>query len=195
MNALVPDLSPAPSADAASGDWVDRLTQANAWRGQCLHHLTVVEQAVTETLLALRQAPGGDKVRLQHLVGQRLDDLAEALAPDGAFPAFTKAAASLAAFREDHATFRNQLVHGRLAVLVDKHGKTVVTLRLLGFRAQKAERSDLVLTGQEMAERLDQLKRHAGRFCAQLGQVRALAVAGGREVNRGDGGSSPLPHP
>ena len=97
MNAL----SPFPALKSDGPDWDAICQEVNAWRGACMHHFSVVEEAVTKTLLALSEAEGASsKVRLRHLIGQRFEDLELAIGPDGPFAEIGKTAArALAQFR------------------------------------------------------------------------------------------------
>ncbi|MFD1960187.1 hypothetical protein ACFSHP_17275 [Novosphingobium panipatense] len=77
------------AAIANAGDdalWARVTQEVNAWRGACLQCFAAVEVAVTETLLHLSAQPGrGQSVKLRHLVGQRLDDLAALVNEGGPF--------------------------------------------------------------------------------------------------------------
>lgn len=77
--------------------FVAATAEANEWRGRCLDTFSRAEIAVTECLLALSQVEEpGAKIRLPHLVGQRIDALSRALEPGGPFEAAAgKAAATL----------------------------------------------------------------------------------------------------
>src|SRR3954470_17942102 len=93
--------------------WVRVIHDVNAWRGACLQCFSAAEAGVTETLLALNTIPDkGALVKLRHLIGQRFDDLAAVLGPDGAFAAKGKNAfKALDAFR-GHESLRTYLAHG-----------------------------------------------------------------------------------
>jgi len=162
------------SALAPPQGWDAVLGEVNAWRGACIHHFTYVEQAVTESLVELHAAkPDGAIVRLRHLVGQRFEDLANAIAPDGPFPdAGRTVSATLSTFRERHEAFRTLLCHSQMTVSVEVSGKWVVVARSLVLRGSRAERTTTVIEEAEAASRLAALKRDGLKLSAQLGSLR-----------------------
>ena len=143
-----------------------------------MHHFSAVEMAVTETLLALSVVtPAGTTIRLRHLIGQRLEDLAAATALGGPFEEVGKAARSeLLQYRERHEAFRNLLCHGFARVSVERTGHWVLVLRAVAVHAGKAERNTLVLDQSEALARLDSLKRDGGKLTSLLGQLRKAAA-------------------
>jgi len=170
MNAIPdqPILPPAPAG------WDAIYASVNAWRGECMHHFSVAEYAVTETLLALDGAkPEGATIQLRHLIGQRFEDLAAAIGPDGPFAENGKSAAgTLAVYRERHEAFRTQLCHGRINVSVQCSGQWVLVLRGLTI-SKRQVCSDTVVLEQALAEgRLRELKRDGQRLAVSLGQLR-----------------------
>lgn len=97
-------------------NWDATFAEVNCWRGACLHHFSAVEMAVTETLLALSTAEGaGGCVRLRQLIGQRFEDLAAAIGPDGLFVKEGQAAfVLLSRYRCQQEGFRAALCHGAI---------------------------------------------------------------------------------
>ncbi len=168
MNAqtnIVPALPPEPF-DAARDE-------VNAWRGRCLDAFARAEEAVTETLLVLADTGRGKAIRLQHLVGQRFDELTTALGEGGAFAGVDKAAAlALAAFRE-HDDLRAFLCHGVAKVTLDKHGCWMVVMRVVTLRTRKAGRSRRALQEDEAGRLVVELAKVSRKLCSQLGQLRA----------------------
>src|SRR5688500_13018897 len=78
LSKIVAGLPPEPFVDAEFA--------VNEWRGRCLHSFSCAETAVTECLLVLSKVPGrGEKVQLRHMMGQRYEDLASAISPEGPF--------------------------------------------------------------------------------------------------------------
>ena len=123
--------------------WEPILSEVNARRGVCIHQFTAVEQAVTETLIELHAARSeGSVVRLRHLIGQRLEDLAAAIGPDGPFANVGRTvAATLLSFRERHEAFRTLLCHSQMTLSVEVSGKWVVVARSLIIRGSRAEQT------------------------------------------------------
>jgi hypothetical protein len=153
-------------------DWDSVFAEVNAWRGSCLHQFSMVEMAVSETLLALSKvSPGGDRVKLRHLIGQRLEDLSTATAPKGPFEEAT-AQRDLLRYREEHEAFRNLLCHGVVTVAVQRNGQWLLGMRLLSFRSGDAERNSLALDQSQALARLDAIRRDAQRLSSVLGQLR-----------------------
>jgi hypothetical protein len=154
--------------------WETVLGEVNGWRGACIHHFTAVEQAVTECLVGLHAAKtDGAVVRLRHLVGQRFEDLANAIAPGGPFAgAGSTVAATLSTFRSRHEGFRTLLCHSQMTVSVEISGKWVVVARSLIIRGSRAERMTTVIEEAEAATRLADLKRDGQKLSAQLGSLR-----------------------
>lgn len=154
--------------------WSDILFQVNAWRGACLHHFTVAEHAVTETLLALDAARPG-VVRLRHLIGQRLEDLAAALAEGGPF-AHPPASKALTRFRDRHEGFRAQLCHGAMTVAAQVGGDWLVVVDVLAIKARQGVTDTAVIRQTAGEERLAQLKRDGQALASLLGVVRKGAA-------------------
>jgi hypothetical protein len=173
MDALMIDMSPKQPAT----NWDAVFAEVNAWRGACVHHFSAVEVAVTETLLSLSEiGPGGTAIRLRHLIGQRLEDMTAAVAPDGPFHDAGKAAhGDLVHYREKHETFRNLLCHGFTKISVERNGHWVLVMRVLAIRSGKAERNTLVLDQSDALAKLEALRRDGGRLASALGQLRKLA--------------------
>jgi hypothetical protein len=158
-------------------NWETIFTEVNAWRGSCLHQISTVEMAVTETLLALSSTPIGANVRLRHLIGQRLEDLAVAIAPDGPFGDIGKAAfAGLSKYRERQEAFRALLCHGVIKVTVEPTGQWMLIIRSLSVRARQAERALMIIEQRDAEARLASLKNEGQRLASTLGQLRKNAV-------------------
>ncbi len=155
--------------------WREVLMSANAWRGACLHHFTAVELAVTESLLWFDQAKPG-KVRLRHLIGQRFEDLAIALADDGAFSHPT-AAKALDRFRTRHEAFRTLLCHGHITVTMEINGRWLLVVQTVSIRSRQGAKSIEVIRQPEAEERLLQLKQDGQVVMAALGNARKDAGA------------------
>jgi hypothetical protein len=155
------------------------LAEVNAWRGACMHHFSQVEMAVTETLLALSAArPNDDRVKLRHLVGQRLEDLTVATAPDGPFGEVGKQLQDeLLHFRREHEAFRILLCHGVAKVAVDRQGSWLVVWRTLSFRGRQSDRTTTVMEKDQALAISDALKRDGTKLSSLLGQLRKT-VAG-----------------
>ena len=158
--------------------WETILKEVNAWRGECMHHFSAVEHAVTQTLLVLDGAkPSGSTIRLRHLIGQRFEDLGEALSPEGPLAEVSKTASrSLAHYREQHEAFRTQLCHGHITVSIVPNGSWLLVLRLLSIRGRQADHSLSVFEEAHALERLEELKRDGQKLAAVLGQVRKAVV-------------------
>lgn len=174
MNAI-PDQSTLTSTQV---DWDAIYAAVNAWRGECMHHFSAVEHAVTNTLLVLdRGKPDGATVRLRHLIGQRFEDIAEAIGSNGPFAdACRGAAETLAHYRKHHETFRTQLCHGHIAVSVRPDGDWLLILRTVSIRGRQADHDLTVIEKSNAISRLDELKRDGQNLASVLGQVRKSVV-------------------
>ena len=159
--------------------WDAIFTEVNAWRGACMHHVSMVEMAVTETLLTLSAAtPDGTRIRLRHLIGQRLEDLTAALSPGAPFGEVGKTALiELSQYRERHEAFRALLCHGVVKVTVDCGGQWVLVLRQLSIRSRQAERNALALDQGEAQAMLVALKRDGQKLASVLGQLRKAVTS------------------
>lgn len=175
MNAI-PDLETLAPFPA---DWKMVFTAVNSWRGECMHHFSTVEHAVTQALLALDATkPEGATIRLRHLIGQRLEDLSEAIGSGGAFADAGKVASkALALFRERHEAFRTQLCHGHISVSVEPNGNWLLVIRTLSIRGRQADHGIEVISQAQAGTRLAELKRDGQKLTAALGQVRKAAVS------------------
>lgn len=158
--------------------WARITQEVNAWRGACLQCFASVEVAVTETLLHLSAQPGrGQAVKLRHLVGQRLDDLAALVNEGGPFSVEGKGVASLLAEFRHQEGLRTMLAHGQAKLTVERTSRWAAIFRVIAIRARQADRSTLVIEENEAAERLQQLRKVSQKLCSALGNLRrAVAV-------------------
>ncbi len=121
---------PNPDSFAPNLDWDRATLEANAWRGAALQIFGQMENDVCRTLLLLASLPGGEKLKLRHLVGQRVEDLARAIGGEGAFARKgARAAVSLEHFRR-HDWLRAFLAHGVGEVALDRNGDWILVLKL-----------------------------------------------------------------
>lgn len=155
--------------------WTRITSEVNAWRGACIQSFAQAEAAVTETLLLLSDAgERGRTVQLRHLGGQRLDDLARVLGPDGSFAAEGQAASeALLAFRT-HEGLRVHLAHDVARIAIARNGTWIVVFRHLSIRSRSAERSSSVYDQNEAADALAGLKRSAQRLDGTLTGLRRV---------------------
>ncbi|MGX9146615.1 hypothetical protein [Mesorhizobium sp. 128a] len=159
-----------------SVNWDTIFAEVNSWRGACMHHLSMVETAVTETLLALSAMDQGEvAVRLRHLIGQRFEDLAVAIGPGGPFEETgRRALAELSKYREKHEAFRTLLCHGMIKVTVDHNGQWMLLIRTLSIRSRQPDRTMVVLEQSETEARLAALKHDGQKLASTLGQLRKV---------------------
>jgi len=159
-------------------DWTRVAQDVNTWRGASLQCFASVEAAVTETLLHLSAIPGrGDDVRLRHLVGQRLDDLAQVVGEGGAFATEGRGVVPLLAAFRCHEALRTMLAHGQAKLALERNGRWIAIFRIVAIRAKQAERSELVLEESDAAGKLQELKAISQKLCSALGNFRrTLAV-------------------
>ncbi|MGN6307515.1 MAG: hypothetical protein ACTHNH_22070 [Mesorhizobium sp.] len=159
-------------------DWNVIFSEVNSWRGACMHHFSMVEAAVTETLLALSATmPSQAVVRLRHLIGQRYEDLAAAIGPEGPFGDAGKHALSeLVRFRENHEAFRTLICHGTVKVTVEHNGRWLLLIRTLSIRSRQPDRAMLALNQSEAETKLAALKRDGTKLASLLGQLRKAMV-------------------
>lgn len=123
--------------------WTAAAQSVNAWRGQLVQ--ASADAAVSEALLGLSGIPGrGEHIRLPHLIGQRFQDLADALDASGPFAAEGVIAASCLAALRIHEPLRTVLGHGVFRIALDRRDRWVVIAKVVTFRAKGAERISLV---------------------------------------------------
>lgn len=160
-------------------DWDVTFAEVNSWRGSCLHHFSMVEMAVTETLLDLSTAPTRvGAFRLRQLIGQRFQDLMAAIGPDGSFhDAGHDAFIALSLYRENQEAFRALLCQGAIKSTINPHGKWTLVIRSLSVRARQSERGLVVIDQLEAQTRLASLKRDGQKLASMLGQLRKKIMA------------------
>jgi hypothetical protein len=155
-----------------SSDWERIFREVNEWRGACMHHFTSIEYAVTQTLIELHAAKP-ENVRLRHLIGQRFEDLAQAIGPEGPFAGSNKIAhACLMAFRDRHEAFRTLLCHSQLTVSVEISGRWILVAENLSIRTNRADKITLVLRKSDAEKRLIELKKDGQKLSFHLGNLR-----------------------
>ena len=160
-------------------NWDRVFAEVNAWRGECMHHFSAIEHAVTQALLVLDAAkPEGATIRLRHLIGQRFEDLSEAIGSGGMFADAGKAASmALEIYRTRHEAFRTLLCHGHITVSVEPNGHWLLVVRTLSIRGRQADQGVQVIEQAGAASRLSELKRDGQKLAATLGQVRKALSA------------------
>ena len=153
--------------------WARVASEVNAWRGGCLQSFAQAEAAVTETLLFLSEVgQRGRTVRLRHLVGQRLEDLAHAIGPEGCFAAEAGTASeALTAFRT-HEALRAHLAHDVARIAIERNGIWVVIFRHVSIRNRSATRGTVAFEQPEAIKVLAELKRKAQQLDVCLGNLR-----------------------
>jgi hypothetical protein len=169
----------APVSEALCPDrtgWHEVHAAVNAWRGCCMHHFAQVEHAVTESLLALHHALPG-QIGLRHLIGQRFEDLAAAVAEGGPLP-HLQTREALARYRAAHEGFRTLLCHGQFGVSIEISGRWLLVVDSLSIKSRQAVRTTEVIREGEAEQRLAELKRDGQRLTCALGQLRRDRLAG-----------------
>ena len=153
--------------------WTRVASEVNAWRGASIQSFAQAEAPVTETLLILsRDDRRGATVQLRHLIGQRLEDLAQAIGPEGAFAAEGEAAfAALQMFRA-YETLRVHLAHDVARIALERNGTWVVIFRHLAIRSRGSERRTTAFEQAEAVRTASELKRSTQRLDAVLGNLR-----------------------
>jgi hypothetical protein len=156
-----------------SADWRTAIAGVNAWRGIVLQSFASAEQSVSETLLILSGLPErGSRIALRHLVGQRFQDLEDALKPGGPFAAEgTSAAAAIAAFRK-HENLRTFFAHGVAKIALDRQDRWIVVMRVLTFRGRQAERAVRVFEQIEADALSEEIRLACQRLCSALVNLR-----------------------
>jgi hypothetical protein len=153
--------------------WSRVAQEVNAWRGACIQSFAQAEAAVTETLLFLSSVgTRGRSVQLRHLIGQRLDDLAQAIGPDGGFAQEgCSAYAALTAFRA-HERLRCHLAHDVARIALERNGTWVVVFRHLSIRNRVAERGTTAFEQADAEVTLSELRRRTQQLDVALGKLR-----------------------
>lgn len=134
----------------------------HAWRGACMQFFAEGEEAVGEALAKLSSVEDrGDVVRLRHLLGQKLEDLADVIEADGPFAAEGKAVAKALADFRSHEALRAHLAHSVAHVVVERNGDWIIVFRRLSIRSGKPERETRTVDKTEAVETENTLRRHA----------------------------------
>jgi hypothetical protein len=169
-------LSGSPLSDC----WDQHYLEVNAWRGECMHHLSVAERAVTETLLTLDEAkPEGTKINMRHLFGQRIEDLLAATSADGVFAKQGKAAhQAIENFCLNHDGFRNLLCHGVLQVAATRNAEWLLVIRNLSISAKRGNETTACYEKCEAEEKLNLLRDQVQKLSSVLGNLRREARQG-----------------
>jgi hypothetical protein len=153
--------------------WDKLYAEVNAWRGECMHHIAVVERAVTETLLALDRAiPEGTKFPLRHLIGQRFEDISAATSAGGPFAEAGKAAHKAIEKYRQYEAFRALLCHGVAQVTVTRGGAWLLVIRSLSIRARQGEETMAIFDKADAEKKLAHMKSDGQKLASILGQLR-----------------------
>jgi len=149
--------------------FLSAIRDVNEWRGRCLHLFAEAELAVSGCLQTLSQVPErGKKIRRRHLIGQRYEDLANALSADGPFEnEGKKVLEALRAIRELDAT-RAMLCHGASEVTLDSLGGWTAVFRHFTFGAGASVEEVRVVTQSEATALQKELRQKVKRLCSQL---------------------------
>lgn len=148
--------------------------EVNEWRGRCLHLLGQVEAAITDCLLSMSKVPGrGGEVRLQHLIGQRYEELAKAISSDGPFRVEGgKVSKAFSKFRESDFP-RNMLCHATSEIALNEKGEWVAIFRHIRLKAGEQIRAETFVTRKSADDIQKQLSRQARSLCDRLTDLRA----------------------
>jgi len=159
--------------------WDGPTRAAHQWRGQAIDIIAQGEALVTEALVRLHSVPGrGADVKLRQLLGQRLSDLQEAIEPGGPFADEGKGArARLAKFRK-HEPLRSALCHGVATVLVDRHRRWLLVVKLVALDASGPKLTKLAIEQEESAALLERLQSDVRNLASALGQISAALKKG-----------------
>ena len=159
-------------------DWDQIYRSVNAWRGRAILCFAHAEAAVSETLVAMARVPDrGAKVRLRHLIGQRLDDLATAIGANGPFCNLGQNAASALVDFRQHENLRPFISHGTTRVATDRHGQWVVVLKLVSFRRRDAQWDETIFDQRQAEAALAELKSSTKKLGSALQSLRARLPA------------------
>lgn len=155
-------------------DWKPLALEVNAWRGACMQDFAQAEMAVSETLHCLSKIDAfKPHIRLRHLVGQRFQDLADALSSDVPTGRVGLAAGkALTEFRL-HESLRVHLAHGDGTLAMKRAGKWLTIFRHTHFKAGERLESVLVIERDEEALQLKKLRQDRQRLCDTLRNLRA----------------------
>lgn len=108
---------------------------------------------------------------MRHLVGQRFQDLCDALSEEGGFAKDTEAAVvALVPFR-NHESLRSALCHGSSRIALDRQGRWVLIVRVLEFRGRQAERQVHTLEQDDAEALAREVARASQRLCAALSRL------------------------
>jgi hypothetical protein len=163
--------SPLRPADQDSV-WENATAAANAWRGHAIQIFAQAELAVSEALETLAAVPDrGKSVRMRRLVGQRFQDLEDALAGPFAGEA-GKATEALGTFRQ-HEELRPFLCHGASKLALDRHGRWMIVLKLVTFRGRDTERLSRTFEQQDAEELLTKIRENCRRLTSSLQSLRS----------------------
>lgn len=169
---LPPSTPPVPAPD-----WDLATCSVNAWRGTVLHHFAVTECAVTETLARLAGCGDrGARVRLRHLIGQRFQDLQDAIDADGPFAVEGGAVLeTLKTFRA-HEYLRTVLGRGSTRIALDRGDRWIVEMKVSTFRGRMLERTSHFFEQEAAEALLLEIRQAARRLSSKLATLRTVAV-------------------
>jgi hypothetical protein len=152
--------------------WPVVYDSVNAWRGLIVHRFASAEAAISDTLLMMSQLPDNEAIRLEHLVGQRCQQLAHAISPDGPFSLIgASTVGTLTAFR-DELGLRTLLCHGIARITIDQRGRWVMILDLLSFQSGKAYREQRVIDEAEARALQERISKLTQRLSSKLAEIR-----------------------
>lgn len=112
-------------------------------------------------------------IKLQHLVGQKYDNLLVATGESGPFAKEGKLVAQrLSAYRDEYYAIRTALSHGVARPAVYTDGKWVLIIRCLSIRSGTRE-DGVFMVEQDEAERLaERLRLDGQKLSCAFGQLR-----------------------
>lgn len=157
-----------PNSSSEEIRWPAAVLSVNAWRGQLLQAFASAEAAASEALLKLADVPGCGDIRLRLLIGQRFQDLADALAANASFGTEGLAAAScLTAFRR-HEPLRTVLGHGAFRIALDRRDRWIVVAKVITIRGRGAERATHVFEQEDAEAMSAEVKALSQKLCSSL---------------------------
>lgn len=145
-----------------------------SWRGRCLDFFARAERAVGQMLETAMIA--GKPVKLRHLGGQRLVDLAAFAETCGGT---AKQVAVLRLSLQNWQTVearRSFLAHGVATALLDRNSRWFVTLDFTAYRSNAPAPERWTLSGSEAAEFEKRLSEAFAALARELGQLKRRLV-------------------
>lgn len=167
MNAVTPIIS-----DQHQARLWEALAAWNQQRGKMIEMFARSELVITRTLQFFAdQLEAVDRIKIASVASKRTEQLIILLSPGAPWAQHSNRLLLPLSKLRDYTQFRNFLCHGHATLYASSNGNWVVRLEMLSVAKGRAQRQELLLTEEEIQEKVQGLNREITRVANMLSSL------------------------